>query len=181
MSNNTHPSGPGSQALRKHRISLSGSRYFVTVKTEDRETELTEKTFWDNEFLPLLQSLESPLAAVVLMPDHFHWIFELRGNLSTTVRSCKGPLSVPLRKMEIRWQSGFFEHRIRPEEDLHAFLRYLLANPYRAGLIPLEESWPFWYCHEERTGAFMKTTNNGRPFPEWLLKGKPWQRKEIGA
>ena len=160
--------GPGSQALRRHRESVPGSLYFVTANTRDRRTGLCDSEFWEQSFLPAVEGSPSSLLAAVLMPDHFHWIFRLAGDLASTMRSCKGPLSVPLRRRGLRWQDGYFEHRIRESEDLHRFLRYMLANPYRAGLIPLTETWPYWFCDDKETGNFTRTTQGGKPYAEWL-------------
>ena len=44
------------------------------------------------------------------------------------------------------WQSGFYDHRLRSDEDLHAQARYIVANPLRQGLVERLQDYPFWWC-----------------------------------
>jgi hypothetical protein len=42
------------------------------------------------------------------------------------------------------WQGGFHDHVLRQEEDRRAAIRYLIANPIRAGLVVDVRDYPFW-------------------------------------
>ena len=42
------------------------------------------------------------------------------------------------------WQGGFFDHILREEEDRDKLVRYILANPIRAGLVMDVREYPFW-------------------------------------
>ena len=88
----------------------------------------------------------------VLMPDHLHWIFQLRSqqNLSAVIKLYKSKVSMSIRKRKGRkvvvWQSNFYDHQIRDENDLIHQARYLVANPLRAKLVKHVGDYPFWNC-----------------------------------
>ena len=73
------------------------------------------------------------------MPDHLHWLIELRtGTLagcmqilkSRSGRSIAGRVdaSAPI------WQPGYYDHALRGDECLRTQAMYIAANPVRAGL-----------------------------------------------
>jgi len=170
---------PGYQALRKGRISLPFTRYFLTFALEKRRAGLaTEEMFAFVE--SALERVPGHTLALVVMPDHLHWLVRLgeAGDLPDLVRAFKGPLSVPLRTRGLRWQKGaYHDRRLRADDKLSPFLRYMLCNPYRAGLCGCDSLWPFWYRSSEVGEWFDRTTLDGRPFPEWIQESKdpPWQ------
>lgn len=43
----------------------------------------------------------------------------------------------------IRWQDGFFDHRLRGNESFEEKARYMRMNPVRAGLATQPEGWPY--------------------------------------
>jgi REP element-mobilizing transposase RayT len=77
--------------------------------------------------------------AWVVMPDHLHWLMELRsGTLAECMSLLKSRSSRLLnRRLERRgalWQHGYHDHAVRSDESLHEKVMYILANPVRAGL-----------------------------------------------
>jgi hypothetical protein len=42
------------------------------------------------------------------------------------------------------WQGGYFDHVLRDEENRDALVRYIIANPIRAGLVLDVRDYPFW-------------------------------------
>lgn len=101
------------------------------------------------ETLALLQSkgIWENLGCMV-MPDHVHLMFRLRSgilsegmrrfSLLTTERihsalEMDGPI----------WQDGFYDHAMRGERSMTAYLIYMAQNPVRAGLVGRAEDWPF--------------------------------------
>jgi nicotinamide-nucleotide amidase len=89
---------------------------------------------------------------VVLMPDHLHalLVFPAEKNLRKVIADWKKLLA---RKIGIRWQRDFFDHRIREEERLQEKADYILKNPVRAGLIVRAEDWPYVWLPEQRSGG----------------------------
>lgn len=107
----------------------------------------------------------------VIMPDHIHLLVALGSeySLMQAVRLFRGGLSPALRKNGLSWERGYFDHRIRRGEDRLPVLRYIFLNPYRAGLVSLEQQWPGYYCAGEDWTWFRSLTNDTAPYPEWLL------------
>ena len=42
------------------------------------------------------------------------------------------------------WQSGYYDHAIRKEEDVVHVARYIVANPLRAGLVRSLNDFSLW-------------------------------------
>jgi len=88
--------------------------------------------------------------ALVVMPDHIHWLVQLGSgrSLQQVMNSLKGRSAyrINLERSERQqvWQAGFHDHAIRREEDLESAARYLIQNPVRAGLVEQFDQYPFW-------------------------------------
>ena len=86
------------------------------------------------------------------MPDHIHWILQLNStlDLSNLVRSFKNITTYRLNKHSGArgriWQSNYYDHKIRNNEDLIGQARYIVANPLRAGLVDNIKKYPYWDC-----------------------------------
>ena len=141
-----------SRQLRIGRCSEKGRIYLVTCNTKERQPifgdwrvgRLVAKQFGLAERDGLAQSL-----AWVVMPDHFHWLLELKsGSLSRVVARTKSRACVVVNDLQGRtgsiWQRGFHDHAIRQEEDLKGLARYLILNPVRAGLTERVGDYPLW-------------------------------------
>jgi putative transposase len=164
---------PGYEALRRHRWSAPGAEYFVTFKAKRPESRLASDTI----LASLVQHREKQRAegrwnvrTWVVMPDHIHVLFSSGANtaLSDCMRSFKGPLTPFLRKHAIAWQDGYFEHRMRSDEDRLPVFLYVFLNPYREKLLARSEVWPGYFCAQEDWNWFSSLTNSDVPFPEWL-------------
>ena len=87
--------------------------------------------------------------AWVVMPDHLHWLVELRGHpLAVLMRRIKGrsarALNVRLGRQGPVWQAGYHDRALRHEEALQDLARYVVANPLRAGLAEKLGDYPLW-------------------------------------
>lgn len=87
--------------------------------------------------------------AWVIMPDHFHWLFQLHHrHLSRVVGSVKSRSTLTInqatRGYARFWQSGYHDRAIRDGENLRDIARYLVANPLRAGLVEQIGDYPLW-------------------------------------
>ena len=82
-----------------------------------------------------------PCLALV-MPDHVHFIaaFAADAVMDRTLANWKRFLA---RKCGIVWQKGFFDHRLRNEEERVEKWRYVVNNPVAKGLCDAVEDWPF--------------------------------------
>jgi REP element-mobilizing transposase RayT len=166
--------------LHIFRHSAPEAHYFITCCTDRRKTSLTYPPI-ANAVLRALDATAPldalPLCAVV-MPDHFHVLLQLghRLRLGQIIAKWKIAPKAALQSSGLAWQPDFFEHRIRPEDDLESYARYLFLNPYRSGLIPLTETWPWWQCWTPQRFHFLTTLNDCQfPPAEWLRDQPPWK------
>lgn len=77
----------------------------------------------------------------LVMPDHAHALlrFPSHGSMRETIRGWKRWTA---RFLGVKWQDGFFDHRLRSDESLDEKARYIWENPVRAGLVHQPEDWP---------------------------------------
>ena len=160
----------GQRSLRRGRQSLSGATYFLTACTARRSRSF-ENGSVTADLLDHAQHIDGwKLRAAVVMPDHVHLLVDFTASreLSEVVREFKGRTSVMLRRHAMKWQSGYFDHRLRTNEDVLPIFLYIFLNPYRAGLIPYDQRWPGYFCSPDDWVWFEPLTSNSLPFPEWL-------------
>jgi REP element-mobilizing transposase RayT len=151
----------GHRALRVGRWSDLGACYFLTfrVATEPgpllADPRCAESVI--NSLVHLRKRNEIGLVAYVAMPDHVHALVVLHGeDLSAVVRRLRSFAAREIRRAiggrGAVWARGFYDHRIRDEEDLCTHLDYIHFNPVRAGLVLAPEEWPFSTAHPSRAG-----------------------------
>ncbi|HJR75302.1 MAG TPA: transposase [Luteimonas sp.] len=150
-----------SPKLNVGRYSRAGEIYAVTVVTGGREPVFRNENYAAHAIVAIrdceLSRLSDSLAWVV-MPEHVHWMFALRlGTLGACVQRFK---SVSTRAInacrsgaESVWQRGYYDHRLRSDEDLLAQARYIVANPIRRGLARRIEDYPYWWARHIHSSA----------------------------
>jgi len=147
----------GSHRLRKGRVSEIGQYYLVTTATLGRSPVFTLPEA-AQLVLSSLQWLKNKglilLECAVVMPDHLHFVAQLRSaSLGAVVQSVKGfssrQINLLLRRKGPLWQSLYYDHAIRTDEVLEDVVLYCLYNPVRAGLVEDFHQYPFWYCRWE--------------------------------
>jgi putative transposase len=141
-----------SHRLRSGRFSEHGRVYFVTSTVHHRLKVFED--FWLDRILvhEMKQAHDDSLVcslAWVIMPDHFHWLFELKhGSLAGLLQRVKSRSSIAINKQLGTtgqfWQTGFHEAAVRYDEDMQKFARYIVANPLRAGLVDRVGDYPLW-------------------------------------
>ncbi|MBB6154280.1 REP element-mobilizing transposase RayT [Pseudomonas sp. JAI115] len=141
-----------SNRLRIGRYSEQNRIYLLTTNTARRQPvfsdielgRLVASQFRVAEAMGFANSL-----AWVVMPDHFHWLIELkRGSLSELMQRTKSlstkAVNLSTGRKTSLWQSGFHDRALRREEDLVKLARYIVANPLRAGLVQKLGDYPLW-------------------------------------
>ena len=165
--------------LHGHRWSAPGVRYFVTVCTQGRRCGLDARRAATMviERVRASDALgDTATIALGVMPDHFHWLFELgvRLTLGRVIARLKAQTRGPLEAANLVWQRDFFEHRLRAEESVEDYARYVFLNPYRANLVVPVGSWPGWWCPQpEMLGFTEHLDSDGSPPPEWISEEVP--------
>ncbi|HEY0287881.1 MAG TPA: transposase [Pseudomonas sp.] len=138
--------------LRRGRFSEVGRIYNVTSIVEGR---LPVFSNWHlgrivvQEFRAAEQDGLVASMAWVVMPDHFHWLFELKaGSLETLIKRVKARSAIEFNRATRSkgrvWQRGFHDRAVRHEDDIQALARYIVANPLRARLVNRVGDYPLW-------------------------------------
>ena len=141
-----------SNDLRRHRHSSSGHIYLVTT------TCVARKPIFKNTELGKIVASEIRRAdeaeatrtyAYVVMPDHLHWLFQLRRcPLSLIIQLVKGRSARRINNIRNRsgaiWQPGYHDRTLRVHESLEAVGNYVVANPVRGGIVSNIEDYPLW-------------------------------------
>ncbi|KOQ73350.1 REP-associated tyrosine transposase [Stenotrophomonas maltophilia] len=136
------------------RRSIVGNVYAITMVCVNRRTIFEEPTNASIVMQVLeamdQQGLTASLAWVV-MPDHLHWLAQLRGkSLGYCVQRLKARSSFLINQHRGRagavWHAGYYDHAIRSEESLRRQARYILGNPVRAGLATRLGQYPHGWC-----------------------------------
>ncbi|WP_432472330.1 REP-associated tyrosine transposase [Amphritea sp. HPY] len=139
-----------SSALRHGRYSEVGRVYLVTFVTRGRQ-KLFDNFQQGRLVVDVLraESVATDTLAFVVMPDHAHWLLQLREKpLSKTVQTVKSLSARRLNQVSgclgSVWQNGFHDHAVRKDEDLVRLARYVVMNPVRAGLVKTVREYSLW-------------------------------------
>jgi REP element-mobilizing transposase RayT len=143
-----------SPRLRYGRYSRTGNVYSLTTTTRGREPFFSDA----GNVAVLVDALRfversgiSHSLAWVVMPDHLHWLMELRkGTLAECMTLLKSRssrlLNWQLGRKGALWQHGYHDHAVRTDESLHEKAMYILANPARAGPAGELGKYPHAWC-----------------------------------
>lgn len=166
---------PVRQTERMHfgRVSTAGARYFVTFVTERRTPWLATPTSCA-VVLGALRRWHAEHSGTVLiasvLPDHAHVLFELAAGFKVgqAVARWKSETRKSLGYLHA-FQRDFWEHRLREAEAIEDFALYIFLNPYRAGLIRADATWPGSWTPQPRLFSFTESlTTGGGPPQEWV-------------
>jgi REP element-mobilizing transposase RayT len=79
----------------------------------------------------------------LFMPDHAHLLLAPQDDCGEVLKAMrlfkqKSGFWLSKHRRNVKWQKDFYDHILRHEEDIEKHVRYILANPIRAGLV---EDW----------------------------------------
>lgn len=141
--------------LRKGRSSEVGRVYAITKCVDGRKPVLTQEIRGQVPADAVVGSLEMLHTAgawncfgYVVMPDHVHFVIKLlEGALADQVGRFSKFTGRSINAMRGEsgtfWQAGYFDHALRDEGSLSAYLTYMAANPLRATLVGDAADWPW--------------------------------------
>ena len=124
---------------------IESPEWFLTICTRPKGLNQLCHRETGHKIIDLIQDYHHRriwhVALVVLMPDHLHAILSAFGSrsLESTVSSWK---RLAAKRLKIRWQRGFFDHRLRSESSAQQKWKYVMQNPVRAGFVSTPEEWP---------------------------------------
>lgn len=133
--------------LRKGRYSLANQIYHITTTTKNR-TQIFSKFVNARLLINTMQKADAlnytKTLAYVVMPDHVHWLLQLTEgvSLSNVIKSMKSESAKAIGQPI--WQSGYYDHAVRKDEDIQTIARYIVANPIRAGLVTKVGDYSHW-------------------------------------
>ncbi|MDR2308299.1 MAG: transposase [Paucimonas sp.] len=143
---------PSSHRLRRGRFSISGQRYLLTTSVRNRQPifrDLQAARITIRQMRIAHETDQACSLAWVLMPDHLHWLVELRqASLASLMRQLKYRSTFLINRACQRqgplWQQGFHDRALRRDEDVRTVARYIVANPIRAGLVSRAGLYSHW-------------------------------------
>ncbi len=140
---------------------LGTYRYFITINAANYDTPFTEELSV-NTCLTVLENLSVEKGfsvwAYCFMPDHLHLLIQglsENSNLKTFVSLFKQKTgySYKQRMDSPLWQTSYYDHVLRTEEDSLEIAKYIFNNPVRKGLVEYCSEYPF-------SGSFEFEMNN---------------------
>ena len=146
-----HPTMP--EYRRKY---ADGGTYFLTVCLEDRRSDLLvrEIDFLRASWRDVADARPLETVAAVVLPDHLHVLWRLPdddhdfpGRMSQLKAGFTRRLpenTKPRGRKRERgvWQSRFWEHCIRDDDDLARHVDYIHFNPVKHGYVESPDAWP---------------------------------------
>jgi REP element-mobilizing transposase RayT len=127
--------------------------YSITICTRDRVPHFLDKEAGREVACSLEDEARRSgysLIAYCVMPDHIHILTGPNDRahaltLPQFMQRFKSSSTRRLWKLGIRgvvWQTSYFDHVLRRDEDLEQVARYILGNPVRKGLVRDPEAYP---------------------------------------
>jgi putative transposase len=139
---------------RKHRLPSSyygaGSRVSFTACVRDRVAAFTDASLFRQMETCLVEACTRYGCAADLylfMPDHAHVVLSalVDGDTERAMKRFKqrsGFLFAQTRR-PFAWQKDYHDRVIRNDTEYEQKIRYILANPIRAGLVARWKDYPF--------------------------------------
>jgi len=127
-------------------------QYFLTFCTFDRNrlfvTPAAVRIVHD-QILRACVTEGFEIPAYCYMPDHAHFVMEAQrpdANLKRFVTRAKQYAGFYFKRATERplWQRYGYERVLRNEDETVLFIRYVIENPVRAGLVNSPLDYPYW-------------------------------------
>jgi REP element-mobilizing transposase RayT len=120
--------------------------FFITINCQPRGTNhLAKPEIWEAILASVAfreQCGDWSWRLILAMPDHLHGIviFSQQFQMQKAVANWKRWLAT---QKGIRWQDGFFDHRLRSLGSVEQKADYIRLNPVRAGLVEDPAQWSY--------------------------------------
>jgi REP-associated tyrosine transposase len=126
-------------------------RYSLTFCTYGRRRAFTDTAVVELVLQQLSRAAREQMFSVIaycFMPDHLHLLIEGSSDDSDGRRFIRvfkqySGYHYSQKRREALWQRYGFEHVLRDDELTVEVVKYILANPIRAGLAATVEEYPF--------------------------------------
>ena len=128
-------------------LSTSESLYFITICCRIRGKNTLAEPGIAEELFETIEHRNKQLLwharLVMLMPDHVHFILNFPDHGQSMISLITNWKKWTAKTLKIRWQKGFFEHRLRSQSEVDEKSHYILMNPVRAKLCSNPEDWSY--------------------------------------
>ena len=118
----------------------------LTVTTEDRDPWLANESAHQLLHRTWAEAKAWLVGDYLLMPDHLHCFcapHDLRFTIEMWISYWKREFALKHKRMEWKFQSRGWHHRLRDGESYSEKWLYVQENPVRKGLCQRIEDWPF--------------------------------------
>ncbi|TKJ40063.1 hypothetical protein CEE37_10015 [candidate division LCP-89 bacterium B3_LCP] len=137
--------------LERDAYSESNNPCSITICTQNRRRIFNDKSF-ATYCIELIKELSIKrsfrLFAYCFMPDHIHLLLQGNGTYSIIdlIREFKSKSTIQSREFGLSgkiYQTSFYDHFLRKDEDIEKHTRYILENPVRKGIVKSMAEYSF--------------------------------------
>lgn len=132
------------------KTNVSANCYFFTMMTHQHKPifESSENvTYLRQAFHHTMSEKPFVLAAISILPDHLHCIWELPSTETTSPNSHWQMITelflLQYQETSPVWQEPYFTHSIQNQLDYNNHLEYIQLNPIKHGYVDTAKSWPY--------------------------------------
>lgn len=145
------------------RKKIKGGIYFFTATLRNRKSRLLVEhvSLLRRSFRRVQTERSFTVKAIVILPDHVHTLWELPigdHDYAERWKKIKGYFTREIRKQGVRlsrdkkgeydlWQSRYWEHVVRDEEDLENHINYIHYNPVKHKRVKKIRDWKYSSFH----------------------------------
>lgn len=145
------------------RARTSGATFFFTVTLRDRNSRVLvdHVDYLRHAFTLTRRERPFRVEAIVILPDHLHAVWTLpegdddfpsrwraiNGRFTRVVSGLGVAVRRNARGEFDLWQSRYWEHCIRDDEDLRRHVDYCHFNPVKHGYVDRPGKWPYSSIH----------------------------------
>lgn len=158
--------------MRYRRSHVPGGTYFFTVVTHARRPWLYDPLAvrqLGQAFRQVKQERPFRTVGMVVMPDHFHTLWQLPpddADYSTRWMRIKQVMNLLRDERLPLWQPRFWEHTVQDENDLEQHLNYIHFNPVKHGWVQRARDWPHSSFHRYvKAGVYSADWGQGMDLP----------------
>ncbi|GAB5443979.1 MAG: transposase [Fuerstiella sp.] len=177
------------------RYFVAGGCFFLTLVTYNRRPILVSdpaRRFLRESIAMVRRRWAFQIVATVLLPDHIHLLMQLPpadSNYSTRIKRIKEEFTLRWRAQSLPepkvteaqrakgergiWQSRFFEHTVKDEDDLKRCVDYVHWNPVKHQLVNRVRDWK-WSSFHRFVAAGEYSVDWGRTMPPSIEADGEW-------
>ena len=145
---------------RRNRV--ENGTYFFTVTLKNRQSKLLVRHIacLRQAWKAAGTRIPHEIVAAVVLPDHLHALVTMhdgRDDYPRMWQDIKKGFTRRIASSESPWQSRYWEHTVRNQDDRQAHFDYIHFNPVKHGLVTRAVDWPYSSIHRYIDQGMLKT------------------------